>query len=226
MRLRAKPWIAVILRAVLIACCWIGVRDGVLPPGSGFMASEKMLYFTYQSNVWVLMMTLIYLALGVAALLKGGVRIPRALQIARYCVAVAITVTFLVFWLLLSNLLGTNELLSLGNQLLHTVVPVLFVLDFLLFDRGTPMGRASALWAVSLPLYYFGFSLLYAALQPEHLFEYGNRYPYFFLNLDKYGWFGTQAGMGVFWWVLILCCGILLIGYGYRFIQLKTIRQS
>ena len=218
---RTKTRIAVTLRAVLVACCWIGVHKGVLPPGGGFMASEKMLYFTFQSNVWVLIMTLIYLVIGITALFKGGVRIPRALQIARYCVAVAITITFLVYWLLLAPAFDLKENLTLNNQMLHTVVPLLFVLDFLLFDRGKPMGRLSALWAAALPLYYFIFSLIYAVVRPEHLYEYGGRYPYFFLNLDKYGWFGSPAGMGVLWWVLILTCGTLLIGYGYRFIQRK-----
>jgi hypothetical protein len=225
MRSQTKPWIAVILRATLIACCWIGVHKGVFPPGGGFMNPEKTLYYTYQSNFWVLILTLIYLALGVVRLVRGDIRIPRALQIARYCVAVAITITFLVYWLMLSPAFDLKENLTLNNQMLHTIVPMLFVADFLLIDRGKPMGRLSALWAAALPLYYFIFSLIYAAVRPEHLYEYGGRYPYFFLNLDKYGWFGSPAGMGVLWWVLILTCGTLLIGYGYRIIQRKTIKD-
>lgn len=226
MSLRNRNGLAVLLRAVLLVCCAGGIYQGLFPPGGGFMTSDKMLYFTYQSNLCVLLLTAVYFVLGLIRLIKGDVRIPRALSIARYSVAVAITITFLVFWLLLSPALEAGELMTLNNQLLHTIVPLLFLLDFLLFDRGEPVGKYSALWAVSLPLYYFGFSLLYAAFRPEHIYEYGGRYPYFFLNLDTYGWFGTQAGMGVLWWVLLLCCGTLCIGYGYRWIQRKTARTE
>ncbi len=223
MNWRNRNGLAVLLRVLLLVCCAGGIYQGVFPPDGGFMASEKMLYYTYQSNACVFLLTAVYFVLGLRKLAKGRVSIPRALSVARYSVAVGITITFLVFWLLLAPALEAGELTTLNNQLLHTIVPLLFILDFLLFDRGKPLGKYSALWAISLPLYYFIFSLCYAALKPEHIYEYGNRYPYFFLNLDKYGWFGTQAGMGVLWWVLLLCCGTLLIGYGYRWVQRKTI---
>jgi hypothetical protein len=224
--MRVKSWIAVLLRAALLGCCWIGVHRGVLPPEGGFMSSEKLLYFTYQSNLWVLVITAAYLALGVVRLIKGGVKIPRALQIARYAVAVSITMTFLIFWTMLSSVFRTEYLLSLKNQTLHTVAPLLYIADFLLFDRGKPMTRHGALWAAALPLYYFGFSFAYAAANPAHVFKISaSRYPYFFLDVDKYGWLGSEAGMGVLWWALLLTCATLLLGYAYRFIQLKTIRQ-
>lgn len=226
MRIQAKRWIAVALRAALLACCWIAVHKAMLPAGGGFMNSEKLLYFTYQSNVWAMVMTAVYFVLGVIGLASGGVKVPRVLQVARYAVAVSVTITFLVFWTLLAPAFSTDELLALRNQLLHTAVPILFVADFLLFDRGKPMSKAGGLWAALLPLYYLVFSLSFGAANPEYLYDGGSHYAYFFLNLDKYGWFGTNAGMGVLWWVLILLCLTLVIGYVYRFIQRKTIKSD
>ncbi|HPJ01652.1 MAG TPA: Pr6Pr family membrane protein [Candidatus Limiplasma sp.] len=223
---KTKSWSAVVLRAVLLACCIIGMREGFFPPEGGFINLEKMLYFTYQSNVWVLLLTVIYLVPGILSLAKGTVRIPRALHIARYSVAVAITITFLVYWLFLSPAFSAAENLSVSNQMKHTVVPLLFILDFLTLNKGAPMSKPSTLWALFLPLYYFVLSMVIPAIWPNHLYEYGGRYPYFFLNLDKYGWFGTGAGIGVFWWLLILSGVILVIGYTYRFIQCKTARKG
>ncbi|MBE0600349.1 MAG: Pr6Pr family membrane protein, partial [Firmicutes bacterium] len=141
MRSKTSSWIAVTLRAVLLVCCMIGLREGFFPPEGGFADLEKMLYFTYQSNVWVLVMTVIYFVAGILSLAKEAVRIPRALQIARYCVAVSITITFLVYWLFLSSAFSAQENLTISNQMKHTVVPLLFILDFLTLDKGRPMSR-------------------------------------------------------------------------------------
>jgi len=220
-----KAWMAFIVRAVLLCCCWIGLHGAVFS-ADGFMASDQLLYFTYQSNLWVLVMTAVYLVVSIIRLVKGRVSIPRALQIARYAVAVAITITFLVFWGLLSPSFRGPGLFSLNNIIMHTVVPILFVADFLLFDRGKPMGRLSALWAASLPLYYLLFAFAHAAIYPAYRFHDGSRYAYFFLDADTLGWFSFEAGMGVAWWILILTCATLLLGYGYRFIQRKTIKTG
>ena len=226
MRSRTKQWIALAVRAMLLACCWMAVHNAVLPEGGGLMNSEKLLYFTYQSNVWAMVLTAVYFVLGVIELVKGSAQPPRVLQITRYAVAVAVTITFLVFWTLLAPAIDANDLLAPRNQLLHTVVPILFVADFLLINRGKPISKTGGLWAVSLPLYYLIFSLSYSAAHPGYIYEEGGHYAYFFLNLDKYGWLGTSAGMGVLWWVLILLCLTLTIGYTYRFIQLKTIKAE
>ncbi len=222
--MKAKPWIALILRAALLACCWGGVHKAVLPAGDGFLSSEKLLYFTYQSNLWALVLTAVYFVLGVMRLNRGSVNVPRALQIARYAVSVSVTITFLVFWGLLSPVFRPRDLLTPNNLLLHAVVPILFTADFLLFDRGKPIGKLSALWAAFPPLYYLIFSLSYSAAYPDYVYKTGGRYAYFFLDLDRYGWFGTDAGMGVLWWSLLLLGLTLAIGYLCRFIQLKTIQ--
>jgi hypothetical protein len=222
MRWKAKAWIAVALRAVLLICCWIGVHKAVLPAGGGFMSSEKLLYFTYQSNVLALILTAVYFGLGVRRLAAGSAKPPRALQIARYAAAVSVTITFLVFWCLLSRWFRLRDLLTVNNQMLHTVVPALFVADFLLFDKGRPMSRSSAPWAAVPPLCYLAFSLSYTAAHPAYYYRTGSRYAYDFLDLDRYGWLGSEAGMGVLWWSLLLLCLTLGVGYLYRFMQRKT----
>ncbi|MFH1512286.1 MAG: hypothetical protein ABIG45_02915, partial [Bacillota bacterium] len=55
-----------------------GVHKAALSAGDGFMSSEKLLYFTYQSNLWALVLTAVYFVLGVMRLIRGKVKVPRA----------------------------------------------------------------------------------------------------------------------------------------------------
>lgn len=210
---------AIALRAVLLTACGIGVSDAVFRHKGGFMSGGGVLYYTIQSNLWVFLSTAAYLVLSVVSLFTGAFPHLRALEIARFAVLVGITITFLVFWILLAPGVGTEYLLSRNNLLVHTLVPLLFIADFFLFDRIAPVGKLTALWSVAMPLYYFIFSLVHAAVNPNVSFSDGSRYPYFFLDLDKLGWFRLRRWPGVFWWVLILLALTLGLGYLYRFLQ-------
>jgi hypothetical protein len=121
------------------------------------------------------------------------------LEIARFAVLVGITLTFLVFWAMLAPRMEKEYLMSLNNLLVHTLAPLLFIADFFLFDRIAPMGNLAVLWSVAMPLYYFIFSLVHAAVNRRSASRAASRYPYFFLDLDRLGWFGFRNGPGVFW---------------------------
>ncbi len=205
---------SIALRFALICACGAGVFRALFPREGGFMSGSGILYYTIQSNLWVLLVTAAYLALSAAGLPAG-----RALEIARFAVLVGITLTFLIFWILLAPRMEKEYLLSLNNLLVHTLVPLLFIADFFLFDRIAPIGRFEALWSAAMPLFYFVFSLVHAAVSPAHTFENGSRYPYFFLDLDTYGWFSVRKGLGVFWWTLLITGLTLGLGYFYRYMQ-------
>ena len=211
--------VTIALRAVLLAACGVGVFDTLFHHEGGFMSGGGILYYTVQSNLWVFLVTAIYLALAVVSLTTHTTAISRVLELARFAVLVGITITFLVFWLMLAPQMEKAYLLSLNNLLVHTVVPLLFIADFFLFNRIAPVGRLAVLWSISMPLYYFIFTLVNAAVNPRLSFDDGSRYPYFFLDVDKLGWFGFSHGMGVFWWVLILLGLTLGLGYLYRFLH-------
>ena len=206
---------SIVLRAVLLVCCGIGVSGVLFPREGGFMSGGGILYYTIQSNLWVMLVTAIYLVLSLAGPSMGL----RVLEIARFAVLVGITITFLVFWIVLAPRMEKEYLLSLNNLLVHTLVPLLFIADFFLFDRIAAPSKAEVLWSVAMPLYYFVFSLVHAAVNPKLEFQDGSRYPYFFLDADKFGWFGFRNGPGVFWWSLIFFGLTLGLGYFYRYLQ-------
>lgn len=205
---------SIILRAALLLVCGAGVFSVVLHRKNGFMNVGGLLYYTIQSNLAVLLTTAVYLAY---SLIPAA--IPRALDVLRFVVLVGITVTFLGFWALLAPFMEKEYLLSINNLLVHTLAPILFALDFFLFDRSAPIAAAEVPWATAMPLFYFIFSITHAAVNPNLRFQDGSRYPYFFLDLDKYGWFGFRRGLGVFWWALFFMGLTLGLGYLYRFLQ-------
>ena len=86
---------------------------------------------------------------------------------------------------------------AIGNQLLHTVVPLLAVLDWLLFDiRGRYRWRYAAYW-LAFPLAYLGFALLRGLVV--------HRYPYPFIDVRDLGYPGVAVSAVVFavaFWVL------------------------
>lgn len=213
----ARVFFPVLWRIVLLAACGAGVSGAVFRKKGGFMNAGGMLYYTNQSNVWVLLVTAVYLAL---TLVSGtSVTAGHALEIVRFAVLVGITITFLTFWILLAPHLEKVYLLSLNNLLVHTLVPLLFIADYFLFDRAAPLRGPEVLWCAALPLFYFIFTMVHAAVNPQLDFSNGTRYPYFFLDVDVLGWFRLRHGFGVFWWIVIMLGLTLGLGYLYNFLQ-------
>lgn len=202
---------SVALRALLIVACAAGVRNALFKKKDGYMTAGGVWYYTIQSNLWVMLMTAIYLALS----LLGADMHSRALELARFAVLVGITLTFLIFWLVLAPKLEKEYLLSVNNLLVHTLVPLMYIADFFLFGRMAPPRMPGVLCAMAMPLYYFVLSIAHAAANPNLSFYNESRYPYFFLDIDRFGWFRVKNGLGVFWWTLIFL--VLTLGLGFLY---------
>ncbi len=177
-----------------------------LPNGS--FAPAMFLYYTILSNLFCL---LYFLAAGIAvvqAIKKDGVRGESTWAIhAKGAVIMAITVTLLIYWFILVGAgfemaEGTSPL---ANLIVHLFVPVLSILDWVVFD---PKGRLNRLdpfkWLI-IPLCYYIFTVIAAKLGMT--FYDGSHYPYFFIDSDVLGW-GT-----VMLSVLGLTAAFLAIGY-------------
>jgi len=208
-----------LLRVVLLIACWAGAGCGLFRKSDETQTGAGSIwYFTVQSNLWVMLLTAIYLALSVVSQFTGSFARIRALEIARFATLVGITITFLVFWLLLAPKMEKDYLKSMNNLLVHTLAPLLFIADFFLFDRIAPLRITEVLWCMAMPLYYSALTFLHAAVNPKLEFPDGSRYPYFFMDTDKLGWFTVGKNPGVFWWILINLGLTLGLGYLYRFL--------
>ncbi|MEU9788322.1 Pr6Pr family membrane protein, partial [Streptomyces phaeochromogenes] len=93
---------------------------------------------------------------------------------------------------------------ALTNQLLHTAVPVMAVLDWFLLTRPGPLRlHTAATWLV-LPAAYLAFTLARGALLPPNA---PARYPYPFLDVSRHGYvevLGNATVLGLACYALAL----------------------
>lgn len=195
------------------------------------VAKNNILYFTIQSNIWILGICLV-----VCCYDWMHKPIPKNVFILKYIFTVAITLTGVVYNLILAPQYGFFygsfwKAYSLSVVLLHVVIPVLSVISYLWFDDTIP-GRKLYLAGGIMPLLYFaGVMLLSLNQRDEGLFESigggSGRFPYFFMDYETNGWFTLSSNigkLGVFYWIAV---GLLLtLGLGKALLWLKSKRTS
>jgi hypothetical protein len=173
----------------------VAVLAGVVLTAAGPATLTGLLpYFTIQSNLG-------YGTFAAWAAFRGRAT-PAALKGA---VTLYVTITGLVYHLVLTNPASgfaaapVHRALpeAIGNQLLHTVVPLLAVLDWLLFDERARFRWRYALYWLAFPLGYLAFALLRGLVV--------DRYPYPFININELGYDGVSVSTAVFamaFWLL------------------------
>lgn len=127
-------------------------------------------YFTIQSNL----IGIAALTLG-ATILAGVVKKPKSFEAWRGAATFYLTVTGVVYALLLSNLPdGARNIQPWVDVVLHKALPVVMVFDWL-FDRPTVrLSRKVALVWLAYPIAYLAYSLIRGAAV--------HWYPYPFIN--------------------------------------------
>ena len=175
------------------------------------------MYFTIQSNLALALIS----AIGAGILLKGK-PFSRRWQVIQLVGAVAITLTGVVFCVVLAPTLRRFAW-NLPNLLTHVVVPVLSVADLFLCAVDPPLQRRDVLFVALPPLAY----ALFAGIGYVAGWEFapGVHYPYFFLNWGSpagaFGFSGQLPFMGVVWWILLLSC--FLFGVGFLYIRILRV---
>ena len=180
---------------IMRLCAAMAVLAGVVLTAAGPATITGLLpFFTIQSN----------LGYGIFAAWAAfhGRRTPPALKGA---VTLYVAITGLVYHLVLTNQASGFAMApvertlpdAIGNQLLHTVVPLLAVLDWLLFDERGRFRWRYALYWLAFPLGYLAFALVRGLVV--------DRYPYPFINVNDLGYDGVAVSTAVFavaFWIL------------------------
>ena len=180
-----------IMRLIAVAAVIAGV---VLTAAGPATVTGLLPFFTIQSNVG-------YGVFAAWAAFRGRAT-PPALKGA---VTLYVAITGLVYHLVLTNPASGFAVAAvqrdlpeaIGNQLLHTVVPLLAVLDWLLFDERGRFRWRHALYWLAFPLGYLAFALLRGLVV--------DKYPYPFINVNELGYAGvsiTAVGFAVAFWLL------------------------
>ncbi|MGN1227179.1 MAG: Pr6Pr family membrane protein [Christensenellales bacterium] len=123
----------------------------------------------------------------------------------KFLCVIMILVTFLVYNCLLAKEHTVAEyFLSPSNLLMHLILPIMFILDYILFYKHSELKWYYPLLAVVMPLIYVAFVLIRALfLSNSSLLL----YPYFFLDVTTLGY------GGVFLWILALLATFIALGY-------------
>ena len=179
------------------------------------------LFFTVQSNIFIIIMAIITIANEIYKLVKHQSFMNQILHYFKFVATIAITITFLVFFTMLAPLMGMDYLLSFNNFSLHAIVPILAIVDFFLFDTGINITYPRSLIGAAMPLYYVTFVYIGVPLN----FQYGPdlKFPYFFLDYEKNGFF-FEKGFGIILWIIVLLIAICALCF--LFCLFMNIRQK
>lgn len=224
---RLKYGLSIGIKSLLLVLGIIGLWTTL--SGASFMGKMKsFLYFTIQSNVTIMVVTAIFLVSEILELTKGkGFTNTNVWLMIKFVFTVAITVTFLVFFLVLApNGASWKYLLSINNLCVHAFVPILAIIDLILFDYKIKIEKYMPIWGIAMPLYYAFFSLICSFAGVTFGTQDGVDLivPYFFLDYEKYGWFSFNDGLGVAYWIVIMA--LFMSGLSFLLAYFTKLRQK
>lgn len=202
--------IALAIKLLLILCVVFGVWYAARP--GSFMYGSAILYYTVQSNIWIAIVTALFAGAELSAWRHGRPRkIPQWLYAVKFIFTVAITLTGLVFFVILVPYLFVigygSFAITWGNILGHGVVPILALVDWFMFDLDYRTGRHTFWLGLITPLYYMFFVAVCIA---KNITFSGSLVPYYYLNYQLYGWFRIGNGsVGVVYWIIFQALLIL-----------------
>ena len=202
-----------------------------------FSGPQFLTFFTNLSNIFVDVVMLAFIGQDIQMLQNGGKKpLPNGWYVVKFMATISITLTFLVYLLLLAPTNENGIIYSYfhnggGSFGVHFVMPVLAIVDFMLFDYRMESNRKHVLFAVIPPLCYVVLVVILAAFGMRW---YGNMYaPYNFLNFGApTGWFGFDLnqmgsyslGIGVFYMIVILL--FIFLGIGRCYLSLQKLRRK
>ena len=170
------------------------------------------IYFTNLSNYFCIGIMVAQLVRTIKRDSDGLCALSPVLKLASL---VAILVTFLIFNFLIAREDGRDPMrnFSAMSIILHIVLPVLYLADWVLFHEKSKMKWFTPIPALFFPAAYIVYVIIHAAIRgfdSKLLGFVGSNpliYPYFFLNPEKLG------VLGVLRWCVILGIAFALLGY-------------
>jgi hypothetical protein len=205
---------SLILKAAVILSAVTGTVLSAESGRQAFMGGGSVwMYFTIQSNIAIAVIC----AVGGVLLLRGAPA-GKAWAVVKLAGTVSITLTGVVFVVMLAPVLG-DRAWNVQNTLTHVVVPAAAIADFFVAVPGTEIRRKNVLFVAIPPLLY----VIYAGIGYVRGWEFarGQNYPYFFLNWGSpagaFGFTRELPYLGCVWWILILLAFLIAAGRLYIF---------
>ncbi|MFI4993577.1 MAG: Pr6Pr family membrane protein [Solirubrobacterales bacterium] len=170
---------------------------------SAFYTTNFFSFFTNESNL----LAAALLSYGAyRGLRRGEQESSSAYELLRGAAVIYMTITGVVFVLLLS---GSSESVPWANAVVHYVMPVVIVLDWLIDPPRMRVTWRKALRWLIFPVVYFGYTLIRGAIT--------GWYPYPFLNVAAKGYGQVLAdGAGILIGMIAVGSATLLAGNRLR----------
>ena len=204
--------VSLVLKAVTVFSAVIGTILSAYAGNNSFMGGGKaFMFFTIQSNIAIA----IICAIGCFLLLKGKPA-GRAWYVVKYVGTVAITLTGVVFVVVLAPTLGVHAW-RIHNVLTHVVVTAAAIADFFVTAPDVSIKKSNTFFVLLPPILY----AIYAGIGYVRGWEFidGINYPYFFLNWGSptgaFGFTNELPFMGCAWCIALLLVFLLIVGYFY-----------
>ncbi|MDR1533234.1 MAG: hypothetical protein LBS62_13820 [Clostridiales bacterium] len=211
--MRNNKIFALVFRCAAFILCLTGILKtaGVF---DGRLNAEIFLYYTVESNILVLVTFGIFIAKTAADLRRGGGSKSGVSGGAGYyeryaaVVTLAITVTMLIFWVMLAPVMEPAYLLAYSNLQVHTFTPLLMIFDYFLFAAPGRMKKADPWIFAAIPFAYFIQSTIlgFAGVRYHAFSKTPTRFPYFFVDFDL-------SGAWVFFYVALFT--VFFMGLAY-----------
>ena len=215
-----KKIIRIAILSTLIIVGILGIIFTAL--SSDFMGGGSVFFFfTVQSNIFIILMAFLFLGHEIISLFTKKYFVNQIMLHIKFVATVAITVTFLVFFTMLAPLMGMDYLLSFNNFSLHAIVPILAIIDYVIYDVDIKLTYKKSLISTIAPICYVIF--VYIGVPFKLQYSKDLYFPYFFLDYEKNGFF-FEKGFGIILWIIILLAGI--IGLGLLYCLIIKLRQK
>lgn len=203
MRIHSK-FLSVLWKIGIFGCAFTGIALQIGLFRGEFHASSFR-YFTNLSNLLCLLYFLIDAVWILARRARDGSK--NWFPALKGAAMMGVTVTCIVAYAILGSF-TMGPTMRIAVRLVHLVVPVMTVLDWLLFDEKGAFTWRSPLGWTAFPLVYFGVVLLLAEVLPGVPF-----YPYPFMNV------ATRGLVPVLVTVALLTAFFVALGYAFVLID-------
>lgn len=184
--------------------------------------TKRLLYFTSQSNLWVI---IIYI-LSLSPLAKNN---RKSVFFAKYIFTVCISLTALMFCCFLGPFADKSyHAWSISGILTHVITPALVILEFIIESQKFLINKKAVLYILIPPLIYLIMTSFLFFINLD--FGRGDNFPYFFLNYfspAKLLGFSNNLPyfMGTGYWLILLLLIIFSLGFLLQKINNKILKN-
>ncbi|MDR2749810.1 MAG: Pr6Pr family membrane protein [Clostridiales bacterium] len=209
-------YIALAYRVAALIWTWFGIKDLTL---------RSAMYYTNMSNYLAFAIFAVLVAKTALDLKNGRHGNAGYFPVIGLIAAIDLLLTLVGFWALLAPISAMSDDFTYGfmNMTLHTYVPLLCFVDFLLFSGNKSLKYKQIYWVLLFPLAYVAFVSVAGLLGKtyESPSEPGivRRFPYFFIDYD-------QVGIGVLGYVAGLSLFFIVLAHGLYLFDSKVDKEG